>query len=185
MFYYGVALIRFLLFTFLIASSLNAYAKEVELRKLPAGPHGEYLTDVLTKAYAQLGYSINFIDVPGIRELQFVAQGQLSAVIARSDVIEKSYPNFVKVSAPLLQYQVIMFSDRRVCGYCLPNNLSEVAYPRSGLIYKEVVADLPAKTKKITLGAYSDIEALLLKKRVSAAIVSNLENMKRANGKGW
>ncbi len=161
----------------LLLSSAQTIAdnhRVVHLRTPPAIAHGDYLRDLLTAAYAKIGYRVEYLDVPGVREATLTQRSELSAMLARDEVIELSYPDLTRVSEPLFSYDVLLIGDRRQCNYCDVQQIKDLVYPRGGKIYEQVIKTLPDSISKTAVIGTKSVESLLVKQRVDAALISNM-----------
>lgn len=147
----------------------------ITLRTPPANAQGYYLSEVLTIIYNKLGYEVSFINTPGVRELQLAAASNLSGVLARDRVIESSFPDLVRVDVSLFEYQVILVGDRRECGYCLPENITSVGYPRGLVVFDSIIERFFNKPNVIALTNTHDVEEVVLKKRLPAFLTVNID----------
>lgn len=146
----------------------------VQLRNPPQVPHGLYVQDVLEMIYERIDYKVEFLDIPGTRELQMGSDNQLSGVLARDVVIETTHPDLVRVDVPLFSYQLILVADRRQCGYCDLDQIESVVTFRGGEIYQDAVKRLPDYIESFQVSSTVNIEQMLLKQRVNAAIMSDI-----------
>ncbi len=149
--------------------------KIITLRTPPANAQGYYLSEVLTIIYNKLGYEVSFINTPGVRELQLAAASNLSGVLARDRVVESSFPDLVRVDISLFEYQVILVGDRRECGFCLPENITSVGYPRGLVVFDSIIERFFNKPNVIALTNTHDVEEVVLKKRLPAFLTVNID----------
>jgi len=160
---------------FLVIFSVSLLAQQqVELRKTPVSRHGDYIKELLELAYAGLDYKIQYVDVPGVREIPMAVKSKLGGVLARDIIIESDAPELEKVQVPLFSYQVVLLANISECGTCEENKLAIVAYPRGGKIYKHHVDNLPERINTVAIGAIDNVVKLLEKGRVDAVIMSNM-----------
>lgn len=150
-----------------------AQTKLVYLRTPPAIAHGDYLKDLFKVAYGKLGYRIEFLDVPGVREAELTVSSELTGMLARDNIVEETYPTLIRVNVPLFSYDLLLVGDRRQCFYCDYAQIKDLVYPRGGKIYERAISRLPKQITKTAVSGNKSVETLLLKQRVDAAIVSN------------
>ena len=96
---------------FIVATTLFAYAPTIaapapEQRtiKLPVVVNGASATKarlILEKAYAAIGISVTFVNMPGERALIESTRGGMDGEIVRTVLIEKDYPQLLRVPVPL------------------------------------------------------------------------------------
>lgn len=145
----------------------------VSLRYPPKTPHGNYIKELLEEAYKQLGYEVNYLNVPGARELSLTEKSVLSGVLARDIVIEQSSPTLLKVDVSLFSYKVLLITNSNVCGTCSLDKIQVIAFPRGGKIYEKFLNDLPEHINKIAIGGTTSIVQMLNKNRIDGFITSD------------
>lgn len=161
-----VILLLFCQFSLLAKTSIS-------LRYPPNTPHGNYIKELLEQAYKELGYRIDYLNVPGARELSLTEKSVLSGVLARDIVIEQSAPNLVKVDVAVFSYKVLLITNSNVCETCELDTLSVVAYPRGGKIYQKFIDDLPSSVNTIAIGGSQSLIQMLNKNRIDGIITSD------------
>ena len=162
-----------LLSLFLMLSSVVC-AETIHLREPPKHKYGQYVKELYSIAYGKLGMEINFTRMTAERELMLAKKSQVAGLLARDRVIEQDTSDFVRIAFPLFEYQVLLYSDRRACGYCTDSDLKEIAYLRGGIVYKKIADTFPEHIEKLSIGPETDVRTLLLKGRVSSVLVSNM-----------
>lgn len=153
--------------------SAGVYAQSVQLRTAPNVAQGQYVKAVLDKAYENIGYVTDYVDIPGTRELKMASQGQLTAALARDSIVELSYPSLIRVPIPLFSYQVVLVADRRVCGFCLDADLKQLMYPRGGKIYEQLLKRYSEEVELLPVNGDTRVSEMLEKGRISAALIAD------------
>ncbi|MDA8622195.1 hypothetical protein N9L48_06060, partial [Psychrosphaera sp.] len=147
----------------------------VLLRTPPPHSQGYFVSEVLTKLYDKLGYKVEFMNVPSVRELELASRSVLSGVLARDQVIEQSYPDLVRVDFSLFEYQVILTGDRRSCGYCLPEDITMLGYPKGLKVFPTIIEKHFNKPTVIPLTDTAKVEEVVLKQRLPAFLNANID----------
>lgn len=155
--------------------------KTILLRTPPPHSQGYFVSEVLTKLYKNLGYQVEFINVPGVRELELAEKSILSGALARDNIIEQKYKELTRVDFSLFEYQIILTGDRRVCGYCLPEHIDIIAYPNGLEIFPEIINKYFKDPKVMTLTDTKDVEEVVLKQRLPAFLNANIDYSEQLN----
>lgn len=165
---------KFIFLTLLLFSTSLLPKEKIELRTPPDMAFGQYLKEVFDIAYSEIGYELDYIDLPFVREIDLATKSQLGGLLARDIVIEDSEPSLTRVNVPLFSYEVVMLANTKVCGNCEFDSLEIVAYPRGGKIYQAHVEGLPEKINKVGIGGVDNLTKMLEKGRVDAIIFSDI-----------
>ena len=159
---------------FLLYSALSAAKPVIELRTPPKVKHGQYVKELLTMAYADIGYSINHVVVPGVREIPMAVKSELGGVLARDEIIEVSNPSLIKVEVPLFSYDLILLVNSKQCGQCAEKYLASIAYPRGGKIYENYAKTLPETVQRVGINGVQSILQMLEKGRVDSVVLADI-----------
>lgn len=146
----------------------------IELRTPPKVKHGQYIEELLAQAYADIGYEINHVFVPGVREIPMAVKSEIGGVLARDEIIELSNSELVKVAVPLFSYDLLLLANTKLCGECKENYLASIAYPRGGKIYEHYVKGLPQKVQRVGISGIQSLLQMLQKGRVDAVILADV-----------
>jgi hypothetical protein len=163
----------FFVFLLLICHFSLLAQTNVTLRYPPNTPHGNYVKELLDEAYKQLGYEVNYLNVPGARELSLTEKSVLSGVLARDIVIEETSPTLIKVDVSLFSYKVLLITNSNVCGTCSLDKIHVIAFPRGGKIYEKFIDDLPSSVNTIAIGGSQSLIQMLNKNRIDGIITSD------------
>lgn len=162
-------------FLVLLTFATGVFAQnKIELRKTPDMAFGHYLNEVFEIAYREIGYEVNYVDLPFVREVDLAVKSQLGGVLARDIVIGVKQKSLTRVNIPLFSYEVIMLANTKVCGVCEYDSLEIVGYPRGGEIYQAHVDSLPDRINKVAIGSVDNLTKMLEKGRVDAIIFSDI-----------
>jgi hypothetical protein len=161
----------------LFLSSRIAHSNElkiVTLRTPPPNPQGYYLSEILQAAYEKIGYKVQFIELPGTREISFANEDKIAAVLARDIEFEINNPKMVRVDVPILNYQVLLVGNRTLCGYCLPEFIDEVGFPRGGQVSPPILNKYFEKAKQLPLFVSESIEDMVTLGRIPAMLSTTI-----------
>jgi len=154
---------------------LFAYTEIITLRSPPSSLKAQYVKEVLTIAYASLGYSITWLAVDGGKELEYVQTNKLGAALARAEVIEKKFPLLIQVPFPLLSFELLKVSDRLRCGYCLNEDIRSITYSQGSLISEKYANSLKSHVHKFPISNTDKLNQMLLKRRVDSVLLMDFE----------
>lgn len=157
----------------IIPLKLAAESQTVTLREPPPHKYGQFTKALLTALYQRSDMALEFVPGSGVRELAQASSGQLSGALARDPYIEEIYPQLRRINVPLFSYRILLIGDRRQCGYCLPEQLTSVLYPRSGKVYQKFVQQLPPSVKVTSVDGAADLQKMLLAGRTNAILISD------------
>lgn len=163
-------------FLFIILSfSACLIAKPViELRTPPLVKHGQYIKELLAMAYEDIGYDINHVTLPGVREIPMAVKSDIGGVLARDQIIELSNPSLVKVDVPLFSYELLLLMNTTQCGKCEQEYLASIAYPRGGKVYEYYVKGLPDNVQRVGINGIQSLLQMLQKGRVDAVVLADV-----------
>jgi len=159
----------------LLSMPLFAFTEAITLREPPSSLKAQYVKEVLTIAYASLGYSITWLDVDGVKELEYVQTNKLDAALARADIIEKKFPSLTRVPFPILRFELLKVSDRLRCGYCLNEDIRSITYSKGSLISEKYADSLKSKVHKFPITNTDNLNEMLIKRRVDSVLLMDFE----------
>ena len=91
--------------------SSAAHAEKYKIATIGQGEHFALMaTQILKRAYERAGHDLEIVFLPGRRSLVESNSGRFDGELIRLPVIEKDYPNLVRVDAPLLNISLYAFS---------------------------------------------------------------------------
>lgn len=145
----------------------------IELEGPSTTPAALFVQDVLERAYDSIGYQVVYRDVPLARSFVEANKGELAGLRARVGAVADKYPNLVKVPFEILNFNLVLMADRRVCGACELSTINQVALTRGGVAIQELLGD-SLKSKDV-VEATTGTQALELLKagKVQAAVLSD------------
>ncbi|WJG08915.1 hypothetical protein [Aliiglaciecola sp. LCG003] len=93
-------------------------------------PEALYVQRVLETAYAQIGYTVTYGNVPLARSYIEANAGRLDGLRARVDGAVENYSNLMKVPFEILNFEMVLIANRSKCGACSLSNIGKVAVAR-------------------------------------------------------
>ncbi|WP_105255778.1 substrate-binding periplasmic protein [Pseudoalteromonas sp. T1lg75] len=127
-----------------------------------------FVIDLMTHAYARLGYELAIIDFAHPLALAAADKGELDGQLGRIANIEARYENLVRVDFPLFKFELFMLTR---CHYCSLQELSRVAI-RNGYPVTEQylhsnnfsgqIIKLESVTAQLNLLAQHKVDAVVL-----------------------
>jgi len=147
----------------------------VNLKQPSNSAQMQYSEELLTKAYAFIGYKINWLSIAGAQELELVNSGKLAAAIARHPIIEEEFPEFVKVPYKMFDFSFLKVSDRRRCGYCLDEDIDSIIYKKGARISANHVQSLRPTMDKLAINNAEKLNNMILKRRVDSALIMDFQ----------
>ncbi|MBS3798257.1 transporter substrate-binding domain-containing protein [Pseudoalteromonas sp. BDTF-M6] len=117
-----------LLLVALLCSLGNAYGATNSTKMTFNRPmdtaQARFVIDLMSHAYAQLGYELEIIDFDHPLALAAADKGELDGQLGRIANIESRYENLLRVDFPLFKFELFMLTR---CHYCSLQELSRVA----------------------------------------------------------
>lgn len=169
--------VRYLSVLLLVLVSMPSLATAPEIIKLrtpPPIPHGYYIRDVLSLAYSNIGYKVDFVTVPSAQELVMAKRNELAGVLAKDVLVEENYPNLIRVEQPLFKYKVLYVADRRACGYCFYDSIDVIGYPQGGIVFPALARTFFKNAKLEPLTWSSDVENVVSKGLLPAFMTTDI-----------
>lgn len=157
--------------TLLAAPDKQNRSKSVTLKLPSSSMKMQYTKELFTKAYASIGYDINWLDVASVQELALVNKAKLTGALARHPVIEKEFPTLIRIPYPLFDFKLLKVSDRRRCGYCLDEDIQSIIYAKGIRISANYVKSLRSTIDKLAINDARKLNQMILKRRVDSALI--------------
>jgi hypothetical protein len=162
------------IFCFISLGSIADEERKIVLRKPSDTKHGKYLEHYYNNLYQMLGYEIEYVDVPSELELELVDKGILAGLIARDTSYSEMAPHLTKIDVPIFSYQVFLVADRRRCGYCLVEQITEINIPAGIKVFADIAEDLPNRIKRNVIGSREQTPISVFKERNIAQFYSSI-----------
>ena len=67
---------------------------------------------IVRAAYKKIGISVEFIDLPARRALEWANSGKTDGDLARIDGTEKKFKNLIKISTPVTEFKGVVFTRK-------------------------------------------------------------------------
>ncbi len=141
----------------------------------PKSQAGLYIKELLKRLYSELGKNVEFIEVPGARELQMVEQGLLVGALARQAGIEEKHPTLIRIPLPILTFELVQVSNEKQCGMCKLESLKSISYTRGAVIAENYLKQLSMPIKQFPIKNSHSLNNLLLKGRVDSVLMMDFE----------
>lgn len=144
-------------------------------RRPSSGPLPTYVQSLLERAYADLDYRLEYIDMPRQRSLVEANRGTIAGELARLPQLEDSFENLVRVNFPLYSFEIVMVADRRVCGVCNFERVSSFAYVNGVRMIESYLNEHPTEAATVAASDLTQLDQLLDSGRVQAVLMTNFE----------
>lgn len=125
---------------------------------------------VLTEAYEQLGREIDITEYPAERALILASSGAVDGEAGRISIIEKSYPNLVRVPTPIYRSEFTAFTRR--ADIDVSQGWAALKPYRVGVLigFKYIEARAP-KLNSVSLPSYEKLMSMLAAGRLDVVIM--------------
>lgn len=97
-------------FSQLHSSSLQPNSKHVTISAIDNEQTHAIAKYVLVEAYKQIGYQVNFDDLPGERALEWANKGLTDGDVARIEGTEIKYTNLIPIEIPIIYFKGVVFT---------------------------------------------------------------------------
>jgi len=149
--------------------------KFITLRLPPKDNTMQYVKALLIKAYASIGYQIEWLDIARSQELTLASNAKLSAALARHPVIEETFPRLVQVPFKLFDFKLLKVSDRLRCGYCLNEDIHSIVYTKGARISVNYAQSLRSTMDKLAIHGTENLNKMILKRRVDSMLIMDFQ----------
>lgn len=153
----------------------------LQFRQALTSPAAQYSQVLLNEAYARLGITAQFIDVPFGRSLLESNKGALDGEIARVLRVTQHYPNLIAVPYVLFDTDVYVYINDSRCRACTLETVPSIAFVRGSVIVEERLKKLPASRQVISAGTIDSAKSLFLTGKVDAVIFAAYRLNAKAN----
>lgn len=134
-------------------------------------PSTQYIETILEEAYAQIGYTLTYRQLPLGRSFVEVDKGRLDGLRARVDGATEKYPNLVKVPFEIFDFRLVLLADRRVCGICDVSSLASIATTRGMMAFEGYFSSHQVNAHIIRMTTADQALELLTAGKVEAVIL--------------
>jgi len=159
----------------LAAPDTQETSKTVDLKQPYSSNTMLYSQELLIKAYALIGYKVNWLNIASSKELELVNIGKLAAAIARHPVIEEEFPRLVKVPYKMFDFSLLKVSDRRRCGYCLDEDIHSIIYTEGARISVKYAQSLRSSMDKLSIKNSENLNKMILKRRADSVLIMDFQ----------
>ena len=172
------------LFIILLSAAMPVQGQQaLTFREPTPGPTVSYVTAVLEEAYADLGITLNYQQLPRLRAEQLAENGEIAGELGRLSGLDKQLKNLNRVPFELYRFSIVLVAKRSECGLCTLKAVDNIAYV-SGMRAAHTVLEEAAFSRPIFQQTeIQQIAKLLNAERIDAALVADfqLRNLKLAN----
>mgnify|MGYP001942286155 CR=1 FL=1 len=106
----------FIFLLFLLSPTISAKETTLSFSISTSNTKGSCAAIILTKAYEEIGYKLNFNVIPAQRALTEANNGRLDGVMNRIKGLEKKHPNLVRIATPICTntYSLYMLKNNKL-----------------------------------------------------------------------
>ncbi|WP_025898871.1 hypothetical protein [Sneathiella glossodoripedis] len=114
----------FLVFVTFLTLTINVKSEEsLKFAKIANSPIQHQLIEVFKQIYSELGFTVELVNIPGLRSLKMSNEGALDGEIIRIWSVGEDYPNLQRVPTPVITFTSYAYSlDKKPI-----NNLNELS----------------------------------------------------------
>lgn len=150
-------------------STVNAGENVLSISISTANTKGSCAATILTKAYGEIGYQLNFLVIPAQRALVESNEGRVDGVMNRIEGIDRNFPNLIRIITPICTntYFLYMLKDNKL------NSIEELTHLKIGIkkgnTPLEVIFE---KLKPYEATSYQQLISMLITKRLDAIAIN-------------
>lgn len=156
------------------SSTHASSAKTITLEGPSSTPAALYVQELLALAYGNLGYRIEYEAIPLARSFVEANNGRIDGLRARVGTVADKYPNLVRVPFHLLDFEVMLIGDRRVCGVCDLRQTDELVMPRGFKAIGDILGEYQNKFRIVEVPGDKRALDMLSTGKVKLAAVSDV-----------
>ncbi|MDS0219340.1 hypothetical protein D3795_07815 [Pseudidiomarina andamanensis] len=123
--------LRMLCALLIVASTvapLRAEQTTLTFRAPDEGPVTAAVQQILEEAYAELGITLRYVEMPRNRSLVEANAGRIAGELGRLPDLDKQFQNLTQVPFPLFAFEIVLVADRRDCGLCAIDDIENLAF---------------------------------------------------------
>jgi len=157
------------------ASEGQETRKIVNLRDPYSSIKMQYAKELLSAAYNDIGFKINWMNVTSTQELELVNSSKLAGALARHPIIEQEFPSLVRVPFELLDFKLLKVSDRLRCGYCLDEDINSIIFAKGARISEQYAHLLRSTMDKLAINSSPKLNEMILKRRADSVLIMDFQ----------
>lgn len=165
-------MLKFIVGAFLLFFYFTSYAgysplNKIKISSIKGLPVMEQYRELVLKAYAAIGYSVEFMEMPSAREIIEINKGTVDALVVRLSVIEKGNPDLIRVPVILATGELFLYCQIDVpCNHSVVDEPSNVIGAVFGQNYSSIYLEKSAASVYKTATA-NQLAEMLSKKRLN------------------
>lgn len=171
-------LIRFISVITLLVSAYTAAAEQenvLTFRTLDPSPVADSVAQILEEAYAELGVTLRYVDMPRNRSLTEANAGRIAGEMGRVPSLDEYYPNLIQVPFPLFASELVLVGDRRECGLCTLKDVNNLAYVGGVHPTLKLLEQHQFTRPTVQAVDVQQLNLLFINQRVQAVILNDFE----------
>nr|WP_136251074.1 hypothetical protein [Ningiella ruwaisensis] len=149
-------------------------AKQIVLSSSPIHDEFKIAEQMLEEAYAQVGHTLRYQDLPYTRSIVSANVGVIDGLSLRLEQHTQNYPNLIRINVALLNSKTLVVINKKLCPNCDIGKLRSIGAV-SGFEFPESKLQLEDNTNlKIELAEHHRLFTFFEAGRVNAIVTSNL-----------
>ncbi|WP_411361068.1 hypothetical protein [Pseudidiomarina sp. YC-516-91] len=149
--------------------------KELVFRTAEPSPVANFVVQLFTEVYAELGITLRFEDMPRNRSLTEANKGRIAGELGRVPMLAEEYENLMRVEFPLYDSEVMLVADRRNCGICSFESIESFGYIAGTRSVEALLEQLPLNKPNLQVASFAQLELMYDNDRVDALVLNDLE----------
>ena len=139
------------------------------------GPFTDYVKELIELAYANMGYRLNYVEMPRSRSLTEANEGRLAGELGRVPEIAEEFPNLIRVEFPVFSFELVLVARRKNCGACSLSQVQNFAYINGMRSVEAVIREHDYQGETVALNDIDQLHQMFTSGRVDAVLINDFE----------
>lgn len=157
------------------SSSASDQTSTLTFRQPDAGPVVYAVQEILEEAYAALGITLRYVDMPRNRSLVEANNGRIAGELGRYGELDDAFKNLQRVPFPLFAFEIVLVADRRNCGLCSINNVENLAFISGMQTVMQLLKDNNFSRPTVQALDIQQLNLMFINNRVNAVLMNDFE----------
>lgn len=144
-------------------------------REPDAGPVVYAVQEILEEAYAALGITLRYVDMPRNRSLVEANNGRIAGELGRYGELDDAFQNLKRVPFPLFAFEIVLVADRRNCGLCGINDVENLAFISGMQTVMQLLHDNNFTRPTVQALDIQQLNLMFTNNRVNAVLMNDFE----------
>ncbi|WP_404409604.1 transporter substrate-binding domain-containing protein [Pseudidiomarina marina] len=162
----------------MVASTVGAVRAEqttLTFRAPDDGPVPAAVQQILEEAYAELGITLRYVNMPRNRSLVESNAGRIAGELGRLPELDNEFKNLKQVPFPLFAFEIVLVADRRDCGLCTIDDVENLAFISGMQTVMGLIEEHQFEGPTVQALDIQQLNLMFTNKRVKAVMLNDFE----------